>query len=353
MNTSTEMNENILDNLCTALILLDHELRVCFINQAAENLLETSANQILGAPIVDLVSGLDSVVSVFYDAIQSGQPYAQRLAELGLLNGNTITVNFTITPISEGEWPRLLVELHALDRYLRIDRDAASHEHQEITRQMMRGLAHEVKNPLGGIRGSAQLLEKALSSDEQKEYTKIIIEETDRLTNLVDQMLGPRSLPALNPTNIHELLERIITLIKLENPEVHLTRDYDPSIPELMIDAEMIFQALLNIARNAVQSMAEVKSPAFSMTTRTERQFTINSTRNRTVLRIDVADNGCGIPPDIEQQLFYPMISGRPGGTGLGLPMVHSIIYQHQGIIEFESKPGATVFSIFLPLEQQ
>ncbi|MBC79745.1 MAG: PAS domain-containing sensor histidine kinase [Gammaproteobacteria bacterium] len=343
------MAENILNNLCTAVISLDHELKVCFINQSAESLLEISANKSLDKPLAELGWGFDQYMSIFYDAIQSGQPYTQRMAEFTLTPGTHLTLDFTISPISEGEWPRLLLEMHPLDRYLRIDRDAALNERQEISRQMIRGLAHEVKNPLGGIRGSAQLLEKQLVTDELKEYTKIIIDETDRLTHLVDQMLGPTRIPKPESTNIHVLLERVRRLIELEYPGVDTIKDYDPSIPEVLVDPEMYLQALINILRNAMQSMVDTPDPKLTITTRIERQFTINAIRHKTVVRIDITDNGCGIPPELKENLFYPMISGRPDGTGLGLPLVHAVIHQHSGHIEFDSEPGATIFRIFIP----
>jgi len=345
------MNENVLSNLYTAIVSLDHELRICFINQPAESLLEISANKSLGEPLADLVCGFNAYVSVFYDAIQSGQPYTQRMAELTLPSGSTTTVDFTISPVREDEWPRLLLEMHPLDRYLRIDRDAALQAHQKISHQMVRGLAHEIKNPLGGIRGSAQLLEKELPR-ELREYTQVIIEETDRLTKLVDQMLGPRRTLSPELTNIHELLERVGKLVQLENRVVEFQKDYDPSIPELSIDSELMYQAILNIARNGMQSMDNTSNPILKFATRIERQFTINGTRYRNVLRIDISDNGSGVPEDLKQHLFYPMISGRPDGTGLGLPLVNTVVHQHMGIVEFDSEPGNTTFRVYIPLEQ-
>ena len=353
MNSTADMSENILSNLCTAIISLDHELRTRFINPAAESLLKVSANRSINTPVDELAIGFKDFTSIFYDALQSGQPFTQRLAELHLNDGKCVTVDFSVSPVSEMEWPTLIVEIHPLDRYLRIDRDAALEEHQEISRQVMRGLAHEIKNPLGGIRGSAQLLAKELATAELHEYTDIIIDETDRLTRLVDRMLGPQRPFKPRIANIHMLLERIRKLLILEESNLQVQRDYDPSIPELVIDEELMFQALLNLARNALQSMSDVDNPTLSFTTRTERQFTIRSVRYRNVLRIDIADNGCGIPEDLQQQVFYPMISGRSGGTGLGLPLVHAVVHQHKGIIEFDSKPGATVFHIIIPLEQQ
>ena len=346
------MNDYILNNRCTAILSLDHELRLCYINQAAESLLEISARQSLGQSITSLISHADSLQSVLYDALQTGQPYTQRKTQIRLASGSTITVDISISPTSEAQWPRLLIEIYPLDRYLRIDRDATLQEQQEATRLMIRGLAHEIKNPLGGIRGAAQLLSREFNNSELAEYTNIIIEETDRLTALLDRLLGPRSIATPVSTNIHEILERVRVLIELEaDSDLNIQRDYDPSIPEINVDPEMIMQAILNITRNALQCLEHVANPEIRFVTRIERQFTIGSVRYKNLLRIDIIDNGPGIPESLKEHLFLPMISGRPDGTGLGLFMAHSIIHQHQGIIEFESLSGGTRFTIIIPLE--
>jgi two-component system nitrogen regulation sensor histidine kinase GlnL len=292
------------------------------------------------------------VEAILYDTLQTGQQYTQRRAHIHLISGSQITVDFTVSPSSEDNWPRLLIELYPMNRYLRIDRDAVLQEHQEITRTMIRGLAHEIKNPLGGIRGSAQLLQAELQDPDLEEYTTIIIQETDRLTALVDRLLGPRAVPEFHLANVHEVLERVRKLIELEaDPPLKIIRDYDPSIPEINMDTEMMLQAILNIVRNAMQGLEGTPDAEIKIVTRTERQFTIASTRHRNVLRIDIIDNGPGIPESLKEYLFYPMISGRPGGTGLGLSVAHSIIHQHHGIIEFDSEPGCTRFTVIIPLE--
>ncbi|MEX2489803.1 MAG: nitrogen regulation protein NR(II) [Pseudomonadales bacterium] len=347
------MNESILDNLSTALLFLDHQLKLCFINPSAESLLEISGTRSCGQPVSELFAETRELESVMYDAIQTGQPYTRRKAEIKLNSGGTKTVDYTVTPVNEDEQPRLLMEVHPLDRYLRIDRDEAIRSHQDTTRQMIRGLAHEIKNPLGGIRGSAQLLSRELDNAPLLEYTNIIIQETDRLTALVDRLLGPRTLPRPRMTNIHELLERTYKLIEMESDQrINISRDYDPSIPELYIDAELMMQAIFNIARNAAQSVADTPNATLTLVTRTERQFTIGNARHRLVVKIDIIDNGPGIPPALHEQLFYPMISGRPDGSGLGLSFAQSIVHQHHGLIEFESEPGDTRFTIIIPLEQ-
>ena len=354
METTASMANNILDSLTSAIICLDHQLRLCYMNQSAESMLEVSGTRLCGHAISEILVNSGELQSMLYDALQTGQAYTKRREQIVLQSGHPVTVDYSITPISEDEWPKLILEFHALDRHLRIDRDEALRDHQQITRQMVRGLAHEFKNPLGGIRGSAQLLARELADPEQQEYTNIIIEETDRLTSLVDRLLGPKSVPAPANTNIHEVLERVRKLIELEaGDRITIERDYDPSIPEIFIDAELILQALLNIARNAMQSLESTEDPHIRIVTRTERQFTIGTTRHRSVLTIDIIDNGPGIAESVKDHLFYPMISGRPDGTGLGLSFAQSIVHQHAGIIEVTSQPGKTDFTVILPLEQQ
>lgn len=357
MNSHTKilsMADNILASLSAAIICVDHELKLRFINQSAEVLLEVSGTRYCGHPISEFMGDTDELEPILYDALQTGQPYTRRRSQINLPSGHTINVDYSITPISENEWPQLLIELYPLDRYLRIDRDEALRDHQEITRQMLKGLAHEIKNPLGGIRGSAQLLARELDDEHKREYTDIIIGETDRLTALVDRLLGPRNLPEPLDTNIHELLERACRLIELESEgAITMKRDYDPSIPEIYLDRELMLQAFLNIVRNAMQCLASTPDPCISIVTRVERQFTIGTVRHRTVILIDIIDNGPGIPDKLQDHLFYPMISGRPDGTGLGLSLAQSIIHQHSGLIEVESSPGRTDFTIIIPLEQQ
>ncbi len=357
MNLQTNiipMADNILASLSAAIVCVDHQLCVRFINQSAEVLLEASGNRSFGQPLASLMADTSELEPILYDALQTGQPYTRRRGKIDLPSGHTINVDYSITPISENEWPQLLIELYPLDRYLRIDRDEALRDHQEITRQMIRGLAHEIKNPLGGIRGSAQLLARELGDGDQREFTDIIISEADRLTALVDRLLGPKNAPEPVYTNVHELLERACRLIELESEgSITIHRDYDPSIPEIYIDRELMLQAFLNITRNAMQCLVETPDPSITIVTRVERQFTIGSVRHRTVMMIDIIDNGPGIPDGLKDHLFYPMISGRPDGTGLGLSLAQSIIHQHHGLIEVESSPGKTDFTIIIPLEQQ
>ena len=348
----TTMSDRVLGNLSTAILMIDNTMTIIFANQAAENLLQESNDKMMSLCLDSIMGNSDELASIIIAAIESDQIYTRRKMALTIpAKRGEIIVDVTVTPILGTD--NALVEFFEMDRFLRIDRDAALRETHELSRQMVRGLAHEIKNPLGGIKGSAQLLEKELPNSELKEYTDIIIEETDRLTALVDRMLGPRVIPAFKPINIHILLERICKLIELEaDASYRILRDYDPSLPDFEADAELLLQALLNISRNAMQALIGTKKPEILLTTRISRQFTINGKRHRVVLRIDIQDNGPGIKEDIKDHLFYPMISGRSDGTGLGLSLAQSIISQHQGLIEYRSAPGETTFSIYIPLEQ-
>jgi len=252
---------------------------------------------------------------------------------------------------------QVVFEIQELDRLLRISREEALLASQATTKNLIRGLAHEVKNPLGGIRGAAQLLDRELQTEDLKEYTHIIMAEADRLRNLVDRMLGPRQPVDLKPTNLHEVLERIILIINAETEgKVLLKRNYDPSIPEVPGDIELLIQAVLNIVRNAVQALMgqpENKYPQIKLSTCIRRQFTIGRKHYPLICNISIEDNGPGIPQKIIDDIFYPMISGRAEGTGLGLAISQQLITQHNGLIECSSEPDQTIFSIYIPLEEQ
>ena len=251
----------------------------------------------------------------------------------------------------------LVLEIQPLDRMLRISREEGIFSSQQNTRALVRGLAHEIKNPLGGLRGAAQLLARELPDIALKDYTNIIIEEADRLRNLVDQMLGPHKVPEKKPLNVHEVVERVRHLLEAETQgQIHFVRDYDPSIPDLLGDKEQLIQAVLNIVRNAVEAMNGMAQkpprPTILLRTRSLRQFTIGTQRHRLVAKIDIIDNGPGVPPDLLETIFLPMVSGRSDGTGLGLSISQSIINRHNGLIECHSQPGNTTFSLYIPLEQ-
>jgi two-component system nitrogen regulation sensor histidine kinase GlnL len=350
MPKSESASEIVLSNLSTAILVLSDGHTIVFANQAAENLLKESASQMAGQRLIELIINGEELAEIVREAAMTNKTFTRRRMQLLLVGKDNFTADVTITPVLEKG--QTVVELIPMDRYLRIDRDAAIQEHHDVTRQMVRELAHEIKNPLGGIKGSAELLARELPDKSLEEYTDIIIQETNRLTSLLDRMLGPNTLAQKIPMSIHQVLERTANLIELESKSLEVIRDYDPSIPELFIDPELMLQAVLNVARNAMQILARTSDPAMTFTTRIERQFTINGQRHKVVVRVDIKDNGPGVASEIQEQLFYPMISRRPGGTGLGLNFAQSIIAQHNGMIEFESEPGDTTFSIIIPLEQ-
>lgn len=216
---------------------------------------------------------------------------------------------------------------------------------------MIRQLAHEIKNPLGGIRGAAQLLERQLDDDELREYTDVVISETDRLVSLVDTLLGPGGPPNKAPVNVHELLEYVVRIIKAENkPTLKIKRDYDPGLPLIDLDRDHIVQAFLNLVRNAATALEG--QGVITLRSRAVLNYTIGDTRHRVIASIEIEDDGPGIPDDLQDSIFYPLVTSRPDGTGLGLPAAQELLSRHGGLIEFESRPGRTVFLVRIPLDQ-
>ena len=353
--TPSSIHTEILDNLTTAILMVEHDLSVSYLNSAAEALLEASGNRVIGEPLERLFSEPDTDRSSLINNIREGVPFTKRETQLALPSGNAVTVDCAVTPFAtRGDSSGVMViEIQPLDRLLRISRDEGILSSQQNSQALVRGLAHEIKNPLGGLRGAAQLLAKELPNEGLLDYTNIIIEEADRLSNLVNSMLGPHTLMEEQPLNIHEVLERVRALITAESGgHIQVQRDYDPSIPEMIGDKERLIQAVLNIVGNARQALEESGTiePLITLKTRALRQFTIGSTRHRLVCKVDITDNGPGIPDGLLETLFLPMVSGRADGTGLGLSISQSIVNHHKGLIECSSEPGSTTFSIYLPI---
>ena len=345
------MQQFVLDNLNTAVITLDHSLHVLYLNPAAEFLLDASLARVQQQPLSELIEQGD-LYSDLNRAVSSGQQYTRRETEIGM-HGEMVKVDYSVTPVSFPE-PCLLIEISQRDRLQRIAREESLLAKQAISKNMIRGLAHEIKNPLGGIRGAAQLLSRELSDPGLSDFTEIIIQEADRLRDLVDRMLGPLKPPEMVDLNIHQVLDRVFQLISAETSgQLKIVRDYDPSIPDIPGDAERLIQAVLNIVRNAMQAIEQVmplSEGEIRIQSRITRQFTIGTQKPRQVCHISVIDNGPGVPAELIDSIFYPMISGRANGSGLGLPLSQSIISQHQGLIECESRSGSTTFHVYLPL---
>jgi two-component system nitrogen regulation sensor histidine kinase GlnL len=348
--------KQLINHLDSSILVLDESLTVQYLNPAAEALLQVSGRRCVGTPAELVFCDVQQDVQTFANSLEQETSFTKREAEVRLMNQQIITLDYSVSPVEFDKTICLVVEMHPRDRLMRISREEELITAQATTQTLVRGMAHEIKNPLGGIRGSAQLLERMLDSADLKEYTHIIIEEVDRLRNLVDKMLGPNKLLERIETNIHEVLERVHSLISVEAAgQLKLRRDYDPSIPEFLADKEQLIQVVLNITRNAMQALLSQQGehvfPEITLRTRAIRQFTIGHTKHRLVLHLAISDNGPGIPENIRESLFFPMVSGRAEGTGLGLSIAQSIINQHQGIIECDSEPGKTEFSIYLPLE--
>ncbi len=353
--TNDQLYHLLLDNLSTAVVLLSNKLEIRYLNPSAESLLAVSAFRLCGSSIEQLLDESDKSLIALRDSIEANRPFTQRQTSLILMDQSHITVDLTATPFQSNSEKLLLVEMQPMDRLMRINREEALISTRDTTRNLVRGLAHEIKNPLGGIRGAAQLLAEDLKHQpELLEFTEIISAETNRLCSLVDRLLGPTTLPKFAPVNIHEVLEHVAALAETETlGNIAIERNYDPSIPEIHGDRGQLIQAVLNIVRNAIQSLANCTEPVptIKLKTRIQRHFTIGKTHHKVVCRIDVIDNGPGIPDDIVDRIFFPMISGRVGGSGLGLPISQSAINLHHGLIECENKQGETCFSLYLPLE--
>lgn len=345
----------IVEHQATALVLLDEQLCIRTLNSSAEALFARSAKQAIGLSWQQLFTSDNDLSNLLTKAIKEAAPTTQRSERLTLMDGSQITADVTLTPLVQASSNSMLMEFLAMDRMLRISREEATMAKQEASRLLMRGLAHEVKNPLGGIRGAAQLLALELNDGRYSEYTQVIIQEADRLRNLVDRILGSNRLLVWSAVNIHEVLEHILRLIDAEaGRQISLQRDYDPSLPQISADREQLIQALLNIVRNGMeillaQEEANLKKE-LSISTRVLRQFTMGKVMHRLVLQIAIEDNGPGVDPALADSLFYPMVSGRAQGSGLGLSIAQQVITQHGGLVDYESRPGRTRFSVYLPI---
>ncbi|HEX4943775.1 MAG TPA: nitrogen regulation protein NR(II) [Usitatibacteraceae bacterium] len=336
-----------LELLATAVLLLDDHLHVTYANPAAETLLAHGRKHLLGTALAKVMPGNDRFVAQLAQAVADDAGFNEN--ELALeLGGQATTVHCVAVPVEE-DGSRLLIELRELDQQIRIAKEAKLLEQQQANRELIRNLAHEIKNPLGGIRGAAQLLERELPDPELREFTQVIVKETDRLQSLMNRMLTPHRLPQIEMLNVHDVMERVRTLLLAEYPDgLVLRRDYDVSLPDLFGDKESLIQAILNVARNAAQAMGGRGEIRFR--TRIARQVTIARTRYRHAVSVEIEDNGPGIPEDLAGKIFFPLVSGREGGTGLGLSLAQNYVHQHHGLIEFQSAPGRTCFTILLPL---
>ncbi|TMG86341.1 MAG: nitrogen regulation protein NR(II) [Betaproteobacteria bacterium] len=340
-----------LELLATAILMLTETLEISYANPAAENLFELSRRQLLGNSARTIFGEAPALFQAIDKALSSGASYTEQELELGVNGKPRLHLSCTVSVI-ETRNATLLLEFRHIDQQLKIAREERLLEQQQANRELIRSLAHEIKNPLGGIRGAAQLLERELDRPPLIEYTQVIIGEADRLQALVNRLLTPHRLPSYRRTNIHELLARVASVVQAEFPEVAIGSDFDISLPEFEADPEQLTQALLNVVKNAAQALQVIGGRReIRITTRVARGLTLAKRRYRLALAVSVEDNGPGVPDEIRDRIFYPLVSGREGGSGLGLTIAQTFIAQHNGTIECESAPGRTVFTIFLPLE--
>lgn len=347
-------HKKIIDNLTVAVFIVDAQLRLTHLNPAAEEFLGTGVRTAMHRNLADFILDIDDeFLSHIQHSIQSGHPFTQREVSIKHVHGGENIIDCAVTPLlMKGKSTECLLEIIKVDRMLRIAREEHLLSETQATQNMIRGLAHEIKNPLGGLRGAAQLLAGELDDVNLKEYTDVIISEADRLRKLVDRMFGPNIMPNKKELNIHDVLEHIRYLASAEAAnEVNLKTDYDPSIPHLFADQDMLVQAMLNIVRNSINAMQG--SGEIKIKTRILRQHTIGEIRHRLLVLTSIIDNGPGVPEELKAQIFFPMVSGNEEGTGLGLPISQNLINLHGGIIEFDSVPGATEFRILLPLNSE
>jgi len=342
----------LFDALSTGIIVLDAQLCPIYANVAAQNLLAFSLNQARGRPFGDFLHDSNGLLNILRRSLETSQGISDRELTIRPIGSprEARVLDVTVTPL-EGQvtGTHLLLELTDDTARSRISRENDLLARLDSSRMMIRQLAHEIKNPLGGIRGAAQLLGRELGDEGLKEYTGVIISEADRLAALVDSMSAPARPPAKTELNVHELVEHVYHLLRAEaKGAVIVDRDYDPSLPVAMIDRNQIIQALLNVARNALQALNE--RGRIILRTRALSNVSIGSARHKLVASLQVEDNGPGVPDELRTSIFYPLVTGRPTGTGLGLAVAQELVTRHGGLIEFESEPGRTIFTLLLPL---
>lgn len=338
-----------LEHLATPVMLLDASLSIQYANPAAENLFEMSLRTIRGQALTQVFIETGGLVSALEIALTEGASYTEHELALATL-AHHYRANCTVTPLTSPEG-FLLLEFQPLDKHLKIAREERMYLQQEFNRELLRNLAHEIRNPLGGIRGAAQLLEHELPRTGLREYTQVIIKEADRLQSLMDRMLAPNRAPHFTEVNIHEVLERVRSILLAEYPgNLSIVRDYDLSLPELTADPEQLIQVVLNIARNAVQALHSVPHHGeIVFRTRVARRINIGKRQFRLAVELKIIDNGPGIADEIREKIFYPLVTTKPEGSGLGLTIAQTYVAQHHGTIDCESQPGRTTFTVLLP----
>ncbi|UCH48194.1 MAG: PAS domain-containing protein [Betaproteobacteria bacterium] len=339
-----------LETLATAVVLLDDARTVRYMNPAAQNLFEVSVKHIVGHSLTRVFEDAAPVLAAIDYASTHNCSYTQHEISLQIAGGSKLELSCTVTPAEGPLSENFLIEFNLINQQLKIAREERLLDQSERNRELIRNLAHEIKNPLGALRGAAQLLDRELDRVELHEYTGVIIQEADRLQLLMDRLLTPHRIPHIVRFNIHEVLERVTSVLAAEYPNgLVIRRDYDTSLPAISADREQIIQAVLNIARNAAQAVRGEGEIQFR--TRVARRVTIAKKMHRLAASIQIIDNGPGVPEEIRDRIFFPLVSGRENGSGLGLTLAQTFVSQHHGSIELDTEPGRTCFTVLLPID--
>lgn len=340
----------IIENLYTAVLVIDNELHLLKMNPAAENLLSMSSRKVSGMKLDQILPEAQQFIETLNRSLDTKIPYTERGITLSLPYEKKVTVDCAVTPLMDNDQcDGVIVEMIDTHDHARLQRELSLLQLHNAARESLRGMAHEIKNPLGGLRGAAQLLERELNDSELTEYTSIIINEADRLRNLIDRLVTPDAQIYITTVNVHEILEYVVNLVEAESESsLQVERFYDPSLPVLEADREQLIQALLNIIRNAVQAIAP--GGHIWLNTRIKRMCTIRQEFYKLAVQIEIVDDGPGVPSEIMDGMFYPMVTGRAEGSGLGLSIAQSLVQSHRGIIEYERDDTKSIFRITLPI---
>ena len=340
--------QNILESITTSVVITNKFMKIVHVNTAAENLFRSSKENLQNTKLSELFANDKSIIiNQVYDAIALNQSSTSRDIEISLKTKTKHNVDCNVQTIFLEKDKHVLLEIRTLKRIKNIVTNANFINQNNATEMITRSIAHEIKNPLGGIKGAAQLLKKEIN-EEQKEYTDIIIEEADRLKNYIDKMHGPKDLPSFKSTNIHLIIDKVLKILGIKSS--NYKKNYDPSIPLLYLDQDMIIQSLLNIIKNASEAITE--NGLIEIKTRVDRSFTINSIRHKLVAIISIIDDGIGVNKEISSKLFLPLITNKKKGNGLGLSISQRLISINKGIITFEEENSKTIFKIILPIDK-
>jgi two-component system nitrogen regulation sensor histidine kinase GlnL len=346
-----QKENNELEQLATSVVLLDNNLNIKYLNPSAEILFQISLKKVKDKQISIIFEDIDYLKYRIDKSIERASTYKEHECQIKIKD--TIkTVTFTVTPYDDEDY-EFILEFIEMDQVLQVAKEERMMLQQKANSELLRNLAHEIRNPLGGIKGSAQLLADEINED-LSEYIQIIISESERLQKLMDSLLSPHKIPQFEKNNIHEILEKIRSTLSLEYTEIEFIRDYDISIPLIYCDYEKIYQAIFNIVKNACEILTSSQfeeTNKIKFVTRSERKVIFHKKLHHTVLNIAIIDNGPGILKERIEEIFFPLVSGKDSGTGLGLALSQNFITLHNGIIDVSSQPGETEFKILLPFQ--